>query len=199
MRRLLLVSVLVLAGCTATETGTPAADDATAVPTTTTTTTTTAATPTTTGSTSERPRNIDMAAVDVCGLVGSLPLAAFGLDQGRTPVGGSSATFPGSRDCFANGIAANLGLTLVAVVGEGAADFADGANAEVSRTEVRGFPLYVLTPAAPDSCFGALDVNDGQMLYVNYGLGAPAEQPVTPQETLCARVPRIAAAALDGL
>lgn len=193
MRRLLLVTGLLLAGCTATETGTPTTGDATTTePTTTTTTTTTTAA-------QARPRDIDMAGVDVCGLVGSLPLATFGLDQGRPPTGGESTSFPGSQDCFANGIAANLGLTLVAVVDEGAAEYADGANAEVTETEVDGFPLYVLEPPVPDSCFGALDVADGQMLYVNYGLSAPGTEPVTPQGTLCERVPQIAAAALGSL
>jgi hypothetical protein len=146
----------------------------------------------------DRPRDIDMTGVDVCGLVAALPLTTFGLDQ-RPPTGGESTSFPGSRDCFANGIAANLGLTLVAVVDQGAADYADGANAEVSVTEVDGFPLHVLKPPVPDSCFGALDIADEQMLYVNYGLSAPGEQPVTPQATLCERVPRIAAAALAQL
>lgn len=192
MRRLLLVTGLLLAaGCTATENGTPTATGtpATGEQTTTTTTTTT---------TQARPRDIDMAGVDVCGLVASLPLATFGLDQ-RPPTGGESSRFPGSQDCFANGIEANLGLTLAAVVDQGATEYIDGANAEVSETEVDGFPLYVLKPRTPDSCFGALDVADGQMLYVNYGLSAPGAEPVTPQETLCERVPQIAAAALAEL
>lgn len=189
MRRLLLVTGLLLAaaGCTAAETGTPTTGEQT---------TTTTAEQTTTAE--KRPRDIDLAGVDVCGLVSSLPLTTFGLDQ-RPPTGGESTSFPGSRDCFANGIEANLGLTLVAVVDEGAADYAGGANAQVSETEVDGFTLYVLKPPVPDSCFGALDVADGQMLHVNYGLSAPGTEPVTPQETLCERVPQIAAAALAQL
>jgi hypothetical protein len=189
MRRLLLVTGLLLAaGCTASETGTPTTG---AQATTTTTTTTTTETQT-------RPRDIDMTGVDVCGLVTALPLATFGLDQ-RPPTGGESTSFPGSQDCFANGIGANLGLTLVAVVDEGAPDYVEGANAEVSETEVDGFALHVLKPPVPDSCFGAVDVADGQMLYVNYGLSAPGSEPVTPQETLCERVPQIVAAALNNL
>ncbi len=191
MRRLLLVTGLLLAaGCTATENGNPTAGEE---PTTTTTTTTSTTQETTT--TQSRPRDIDMAGVDICGLVTSLPLPTFGLDQ-RPPTGGESTSFPGSQDCFANGIQANLGLTLVAVVDQGAAEYVDGANAEVTETEVDGFPLYVLKPPVPDSCFGALDVADGQMLYVNYGLSAPGTQPMTPQATLCERVPQIAAAAI---
>lgn len=195
MRRLLLVTGLLLAGCTADESGTPVAGDEPTTATTTTTTTTT----TTSEATKDRPKSIDMAGVDVCELVGALPLATFGLDQDRPPVGGGSTLFPGSQDCFANGVAANLGLTLVAVADQEAGEFVDGANAEVSEADVRGFTLYVLKPPAADSCFGALDVADGQLLYVNYGLGAPGADPVTPQATLCERVPRIAAAALQHL
>jgi hypothetical protein len=186
MRRLLLVTGLLLAaGCTATETGSPTGEPQ---PTTTTTTTTT----------ETRPRDIDLAGVDICGVVKELPLTTFGLDQ-RPPTGGASTTFPGSQDCFANGVAANLGLTLVAVADQGASDYVDGANAEVSETDVDGFRLYVLKPPVPDSCFGALDVADGQMLFVNYGLGAPGAEPATPQTTLCERVPQIASAALAKL
>jgi hypothetical protein len=74
-----------------------------------------------------------------------------------------------------------------------------GVNADVTEAEVDGFHLYVLKPRVADSCFGAVDVADGQMLYVNYGLSAPGSEPVTPQTTLCERVPQIAAAALAKL
>jgi uncharacterized protein DUF3558 len=178
---------LLLAGCTTSQVGTPTAGDR---PT---------ATSTTTATPDHRPRDIDMAGADVCRLVTALPLATFGLDRSRAPVGGDSALFPGSRDCFVNGTAANLALTLVAVADVGVAEFLDGANVDVDRTEVRGYPLYVLTPPTPESCFGALDVADGQLLYVNYGLGSPGAEPATPQATLCERVPGIAAAALDAL
>ena len=194
MRRLLLVTGLLLAGCTTGQAGTPTGDGE---PTTTTTTTTTTAT--TTSEAAARPRDIDMAGVDVCELVAALPLATFGLDQNRPPTGGNSTFFPGSKDCFANGIEANLGLTLTAVVDQGAKEYAEGAGAETSETDVEGFPLYVVTPPNPDSCFGLLDVADEQMLYINYGLSAPGTEPVTPQDTLCTRVPQIARAALAKL
>ncbi|GAB1512241.1 DUF3558 family protein [Actinophytocola sp. KF-1] len=188
MRRLLLVTGLLLAGCTTGEAGTPTAGDE--PPTTTTSTTTTTEAP-------DRPRDIDMAGVDVCELVSSLPLGTFGLDQDRPPTGGDSTFFPGSKDCFANGIDANLGLTLTAVVDQGAAEYAEGTDN--SETDVDGFPLYVVKPPNPDSCFGLLDVADGQMLYINYGLSAPGSEPVTPQDTLCTRVPQIAKAVLAKL
>lgn len=194
MRRLLLVTGLLLAGCTTGEAGTPTGGDE---PTTTATTTTTTTTTTTEAAT--RPREIDMAGVDVCELVASLPLATFGLDEDRPPTGGDSTFFPGSKDCFANGVEANLGLMLTAVVDQGAKEYAESSGAESSETEVRGFPLYVVKSPNPDSCFGLLDVADGQMLYINYGLSTPGTEPVTPQDTLCARVPRIADAALAEL
>lgn len=195
MRRLLLVTGLLLAGCTTGQAGTPTGGDE---PTTTTTTTTTATT-TTTSAGSDRPKDVDVAGLDVCDLVASLPRGTFGLDQDRPPTGGDSMNFPGSKDCFANGIEANLGLTVTAVVDQGAAEFADFADAEVSESDVDGYPLYLLKPSMPHSCFGALDVADGQMIYLNYGLSAPGSEPVTPQATLCARVPQIAAAVVAKL
>ena len=196
MRRLLLVTLLALAGCTATEPGTPTAGETTAEQGTTTSTATTTTTPTTTRTAKPRPRAVDMTAVDICAVLTQLPRAPFGLDD-RAPVGGESGAFPGSQDCFTSGIDNNLGLSLVAVVDQGAAEYVDGANADVAEADVEGFTLYVLTPPDPGSCFGALDVNDGQMLYVNYGVSIAGEQPVTPQATLCERVPQIAVAALD--
>jgi hypothetical protein len=196
MRRLLVVIALLLAGCTATEPGTPTVGDRPSE----TNTTTTEASPTTTTS-AGRPRNIDMATVDICAVFSALPLATYGLDTDRPPLGGDSDVFPGSKDCFANGLQSRLGLTLVAVVDQGAAEYADGANAQVKvdRTDVDGFALYVLTPPDPNSCFGVLDVNDGQMLDINYGTVSSGSQPATPQATLCQRVPEIAKAALAQL
>jgi hypothetical protein len=195
MRRSVLLVALLLAGCTATEPGTPTAGNGTTATSTNSPTTTTSAT-----AASTRPRNIDMTAVDVCAVVGALPRADLGLDTDRPPLGGDSSLFPGSKDCFANGIANNLGLLVVAVVDQGTAEYLDGANAEVDETDADGFPLYVLTtPASPESCFGALDVNDGQMLFLNYGVGAPGSEPTTPQATLCERIPGIASAALARL
>jgi hypothetical protein len=198
MRRLLVpLLALLLAGCTATQAGAPVAGDD---PVPTSTSTSSPPTTTTTEAPADRPRNIDMAAIDVCQLVGGLPLAAFGLDTDRPPLPGESGTFPGAKQCFANGVEKNLSLLVVAVVDQSVADYVAGANAEVDEFDADGFPLAVLsTPASPDSCFGALDVNDGQMLFINYGLSAPGSEPVTPQTTLCQRIPDIARAALAGL
>ena len=196
MRRLLVIIALLLTGCTATEPGTPSAGDRPSE----TNTTSTEAPPTTTTS-AGRPRNIDMATVDICAVFSALPLATYGLDTDRPPLGGDSDVFPGSKDCFANGLQSRLGLTLVAVVNQGAAEYADGANSQVKvdRTDVDGFALYVLTPPDPNSCFGVLDVNDGQLLDINYGIVSSGSQPATPQATLCQRVPEIAKAALAQL
>lgn len=194
MRRLLVpLLALLLAGCATTSPGTPTAGNRV------TETTTTASDPSTTTS-ANRPRNIDLAAVDVCQVVTALPRATYGLDTARPPLPGDSSTFPGSKDCFANGVQQNLSLLVVAVVDTGVPEYLDGANASIDQADANGFPLYVLTTrASPDSCFGALDVNDGQMLFINYGLATPGGQPATPQPTLCQRVPDIARAALAQL
>lgn len=188
MRRLLVLVALLFAGCTTTEPGTPSAGETTGE-TAGETTGTTTSTPDVT-----RPENVDLATIDICQLVGALPRADLGLDADRPPVGGESAIFPGSRDCFAGGIQNNLGLLVVAVLDEGAAEFAESANAEVEQTETSGFPLYVLTPPNPKNCVGLLDVNDGQLIYFSYGVGSSETGPVTPQTTLCQRVPDIGAA-----
>jgi hypothetical protein len=126
-------------------------------------------------------------------VLAGLPLANWGLDpnSGR---GGESSLFPGSRDCYSQGN--NIGLTLVAVKDQGVAEYLDGVQANVTETTVGGYRLAVLKPSDPSNCFGALDVNEHQMLYVNYGVNIPDEQPVTPQATLCQRVPEIATAVL---
>lgn len=191
MRRLIVFACLLLAGCTTADPGTPTPADRTSDrPSETNTTTTKSSAP-------SRPRNIDLATVDICQVVTGLPRADLGLDTDRPPLPGDSNLFPGSKDCFNNGTAANLALTLVAVVNQGAAAYLDGANADIDRTDANGFPLYVLTTeASPQSCFGVLDVNDGQMIFINYGVASSSSQPATPQSTLCERVPEIAKAAL---
>ena len=195
MRRLLVVLGLLLAGCATPAPGTPTPVDR---PSGTTTTTTTGA-PATSTPAADRPRNIDMAAIDLCKVVAGLPLAPLGLDTDRPPLGGDSTLFAGSKDCSANGLRTNLSLLMVAVVDQGAAEYADSVTAKVDKTDIVGFPLYVLTPERPESCFGVLDVNDGQMLHINYGIVSASSQPLTPQATLCQRIPEIARAALAQL
>lgn len=148
----------------------------------------------------DRPKPIDLTTVDVCQVLAGLPLADYGLDTDRPPLAGDSSLFPGAKDCFANGITNNVSLLMVAVTDQGAAEFAEFANvAGKTETVAAGYPLTVLTPQAPASCLGVLDVNDGQMLYLSYALANPNDQPVTPQAQLCAAVPTIAAAAVGAL
>ena len=147
-----------------------------------------------------RPKPIDLAKIDICAVVAALPLREYRLDGDRPPLGGESSLFPGAKDCFAGGIQHNLSLLVVAVTGEGARSFVDSANvAAKTETVAAGYPLTVLTPRAPASCFGVLDVHDGQMLYISYGLGNPNDQPVTPQDRLCRTIPALATAAVGAL
>jgi Protein of unknown function (DUF3558) len=197
--RIALASLLLLAACSTAEPGEPIAGDPPA--TTETPTGTETATPTeqTVPPSASRPRELDLAAVDICQVVGKLPLREYRLDGDRPPIGGTSAVFPGAKDCFAGGIKNNLSLTLIAVTSEGAESFVDGANAEPSASTAAGFPLTVLKPANPANCFGVVDVADGQLLYVAYGLASPGQQPVTGQDKLCSTVPVIAEAAITAI
>lgn len=199
--RIVLASLLLVAGCSSAEPGEPTAGDATTTTTTEPTTDepTETSESTETGTSVDRPREIDLKAVDICKVVGELPLKSYGLDGDRPPLGGDSTIFPGSKDCFAGGIEKNLSLTLVAVTDESAESFVESANADVTSGEAAGFPLSVLKPAQPANCFGVLDVHDGQFIYVAYGLGSPAEQPVTPQDQLCEAVTTIATATIGAL
>lgn len=192
MRRLLVLGALLVAGCAATEPGTPTAGD------TTTTTTTTASTSATTSteSAASRPKDIDISGLDVCQVLAALPVADWGLDPASSQ-GGESSLFPGSQDCYAQGD--NIGLTLTAVRDQGAAEYVDGARAEITRTDVGGYPLHVLKPSESSNCFGVLDVHDDQLLFLNYGVNIPDVEPVTPQATLCQRIPAIATAVLPVL
>jgi hypothetical protein len=191
-----VLAALLVAGCAGNEPGKPVAGDPTTEAPTTTTTTTSSSAP---ASSVDRPKPLDMGAVDICQVLAGMPVKQFGLDGDRPPTGGDSSIFPGAKDCFAGGIQANLGLSLVAVADQGAAEFLDGTRAEVTDTEAAGYPLHVLKPADPNSCFGVLDVADGQLLYLSYGLNMLGEDPVTPQVQLCQTVPAIAAAALAQL
>lgn len=66
-----------------------------------------------------------------------------------------------------------------AVADEGAAEFAESANAEVEQTESGGFPLYVLGPPNLKNCVGLLDVSDGQLIYFSYAAGSSETGPFT--------------------
>lgn len=148
----------------------------------------------------DRPKPVDVSKIDVCQVLAALPLRDYKLDGDRPPLAGDSSLFPGAKDCFANGIRNNVSLLVVAVTDQGAKEFAEFASvASKSDTVAAGYPLTVLTPQAPASCIGLLDVNDGQMLYISYGLGSPTAQPVTPQAELCSTVPAIATATVGAL
>src|SRR5262245_50022160 len=113
MRRLLVLLFLLLTGCTTVEPGSPAAGDERP----------SSVTPTTsTEPSADRPKDIDLAAVDLCAVLAAIPRATFGLDTDRPPLAGESSIFPGSKDCFANGVQANLRLLAVAALDEGAAE-----------------------------------------------------------------------------
>src|SRR3954447_5952675 len=195
-----LASLLLVAGCSTREGGQATAGES---PRTTTDqpdepTETTSVTTSPSRVSPKRPKDIDLAAVNVCAVLKKVPVRTYGLD-GRAPVGGDSSLFPGNQDCFSGGIDHNLGLTLVAVRDKGASEFTETANAQVREFDAEGYPLYVLRNESTWSCFGVLDVHDGQFLWISYGMGNPADRPVTPLAKLCKTVPLIAASTVSAL
>lgn len=191
-------SVLFVAACSDSETGTPKAGD-----TTTETTRSTGGESSEESTTSEkpsgdRPKPLDMASIDICQVLAAVPPAPFGLD-GRAPLPDESSSFPGAKSCFTSGISANLGLLLTAVTDEGVDDYVGSISAEPTETTVKGYRVVVLVPNNPEDCFGVIDVDDGQLLHINYGPNTPGEPPVTPQATVCERISAIAEAALTSL
>lgn len=197
--RIALASLLFVAGCSTTRSGEPTA---------------TGEPPATTGSTTDqpdepgpsstpadrnRPADIDIASLDPCALLNKVPVRKYGLD-GREPVGGTSSLFPGNKDCFSGGIDNNLGLTFVAVADKDAVEFVETANAQVTEYDAEGYPLYVLeNEQSKMTCFGVLDVHDGQFVWIAYGMGSPNQRPVTPKSKLCETVPMIAASTVAAL
>jgi Protein of unknown function (DUF3558) len=200
--RITLASLLLVAGCSTTESGEPTAgagqteeptESATQPPETTDTTQSEEPSDVPT-----RPKNIDLSSVDICAVMNKVPVRKYGLD-GRAPISGTSSVFPGNKDCYSGGTTKKLALTLIAVTDQDAGDFAETANAEVSEFDAQGYPLYLLEPEQPANCFGMLDVHDGQFVWIAYSSGGPADRPVTSQDKLCKTVPMIAASTVSAL
>lgn len=193
------VCLVALAGCAEASPGRPVAGPTDRPPASTSTSDTeTPARPTSAPPTgANRPKAIDMAPVDPCQLLRDVRPADFGIDMATQGTGGVSSVFPGSKDCFASGIKANMGLGLTAVVNEGFDSYTGSVRAEVVSGEVAGFPFALVRPQRPQSCFGVVDVNDGQMLYLSLGTGSG--EPPTPQDKMCQLVPKIAEVAMKVL
>jgi len=199
--RIALASLLLVAGCSTSQAGAPApADD----PTSTTeqtgepTETTDSTTSSTTTEGPNRPKDIDIAAVDPCALLNKMPVRKWGLD-GRKPVTTDHARFPGAKACFSNGIEKVFGLTVVAVTDQGAGEYLDTVNAEVTEYDVQGYPFYTLVnPQVVNLCPGVLDVHDGQFLFISYGR-PDFDAPEIPIPKLCKTLTEIAASTVKAL
>ncbi len=200
--RIALASLLLVAGCSTSEAGTPAPADQPpsaaeqsgepGEP-------TESAAPSTTGEGPKRPKDIDIAAVDPCAVLNKMPVRKYGLD-GRKPVGSTSGFFPGNKACYSGGFAKNLGLTLVAVKDKGAAEFLETANAEITEFDAQGYPLYLLqNEEIVGLCLGLLDVHDGQFVWITYGMASTTDRPEIPSAKFCKTVPVIAASTVTAL
>lgn len=194
------VSLLLLAGCSGSEQGNPVAGDGT-------TTdrptgepgTTEPAPPTTSEPGANRPRDIDLTKADICEAVGKLPLTSYGMDAGHPPRASKSSIFPNSTNCFAEGVAKNLSVSVVGVVSQGFDSYVSTSIAQVTKGTAAGFPSAVIKGQDKTVCFDVVDVHDGQMVYVAYGMNSPTGKPATPQPTLCQRAQAIAAAVTTAL
>lgn len=148
----------------------------------------------------ERPKDLDLAKVDPCKLVDGLQRKQFGLDDRKGLADDDSAVFPGNPSCFTLGFKTNLGLSVVTVSTEGVSSYIESVDVYPTPVTVKGYPAYVLAPEdQPEDCYGVVDVNDGQLLYLSYGLNLPDAEPITPQQALCERIPELAEALLTGL
>lgn len=147
-----------------------------------------------------RPKKLDMAKADPCRLVDGLPRRTFGLDDRKGVADDDSAVFPGNPSCFTLGFRTNLGLSVVTVSTEGVTSYIESVKVYPTPVTVKGYPAYVLAPEQqPENCYGVVDVNDDQLLYLSYGLNIPDGEPITPQQVLCQRIPELAEALLTGL
>lgn len=188
--------LMIVAGCTNAQSGTPSAG-ATVQPPSSTTTRSTAPPATTSKPPSARPRSIDISGTDGCQILKQIPLTEFGLDAKEARLKGS-LVFKGVQDCLLNGLGAANGLSVTAVPNVGMDRYLDTAGGTITRTTVAGFPAFQLTNGqAPAACFGGVDVADGQMLYVQFNYIKTTNQP--PQAQLCESLQKVQAAAMKVL
>ena len=139
----------------------------------------------------DRPKTIDVAALDPCALLTEPQRAEFGLD--RPPQPGEDA--PGKKGCTISREDRTNFVGITADTTAGIDDYAK-SDGEVTRLEVGGFPaLLVETDTAlGPTCSVVLDVSDGQVVDVGaYSLGE------TDIPALCRIVQPVAAAVVTNL
>lgn len=186
---MLLLAVVVLAGCAQPVAGTP--DPVTdAAP-------TVAAAP----ELPPRPRVVPLDGVDPCGLLTADDLTDLGLDGPPLLDVGLSALYGGeTRQCTARGyepraIAISVELS---VTGGIELFFRPGVRSEITPIEVVGFPAIVALPVRiRDFCTVVVDVAPGQVIDVSFANGG--RLPPIPQADLCVDAQRAAGIVMGNL
>ncbi|MDQ3576800.1 MAG: DUF3558 domain-containing protein [Actinomycetota bacterium] len=150
---------------------------------------------------STRPADIDLTAVDPCGLATGIDPASFGLkiDPGSKPRPGESAPFPGSKICTVSARKSNVILGIELVTTEGFTSYTGSIIGTVEPTSVAGYPAALIRNKPGTSCFSVVDVKDGQMLYIQATVGDPKDQPPQPQDALCDLASKITEAGMKSL
>ncbi|MCX2948217.1 DUF3558 domain-containing protein [Lentzea sp. NEAU-D7] len=190
MRRLAIPFLLaaVLAGCSSTEPGKPSASDQTgSAPTTGTSTGTTPV---------NRPKAVDLTAVEPCSLITSEQRTALGLS--KVEPGNPLPDFgEGSKRCNQTYASVKF-VSSIHTVLNGGADRLKRTTGESKLTslQVAGYPAYLTQREAPGGapvCEIYVDAHDGQLLLVDAG-GVFGEKGNTP-EAACAQAKALATAA----
>ncbi|RZS41358.1 uncharacterized protein DUF3558 [Herbihabitans rhizosphaerae] len=153
---------------------------------------TTSGAPTSANPPVNRPKPLDMRAVDPCRVLAATPLRELGIDK-APETRESVQPFPQAKACAAQASAGTpkfgLGLMVLPVTDRSAADYVKytrEAGAEVQPMQVAGYPGYLIKPTNRIRCDVVVDVADGQLLYVQHtDVSVPQK---VPQATLCQSV-----------
>jgi len=174
-RLVLLLAVVVLAGCAQPVAGTSApvsgvAPTATDIP-----------------ELPPRPRVVPLDGVDPCALLTADDRVDLGLDQPPVANVGMSALYGGEvRQCAVRGFeprAISVSV-LLSVTGGVELYFRPGVRSEITPIDVAGFPAIIALPVTiRDFCTVVVDVAPGQVLDVQVANGG--RQPPIPQSELC--------------
>ena len=141
-----------------------------------------------------RPKKIELTGQDACRLGRKLPLAELGFDAAKVSGPSPSGSFPGNKECLFNGLAGGPTLLVTPVTNEGMDSYLPTTADQVTQIEIDGFPGAVVKPLrTKTTCFGVVDVADGQLLSVKVG---SALGPEGLQDKYCAAIPRVASAAV---
>lgn len=184
---MLVLTVLLLSGCTAIPER--RADQADPPP-----------PPTTTSSTVKlppRPQEVALDAVDPCAVLNADQRTQLGLDS--TPTAYVEPSFGNARACTIRGLRGGNVARLALVTASGV-DVWLGDNAQVDAQVgvISGFPaITVRTPGMEQLCNVEIDVAEGQFLDVMFRDGGNSSP--TQQDHLCLGAKRVAEAALAGL